>query len=93
METYQIEGTREFDAARNLENALNSYSWNPKRFAACVPTMHRTLQQTFFRTIVEVIRKMASDDFSTDARNRESHEIAKKIIESGALDDCYLPFI
>lgn len=85
--------SKEFKAMQELENSLNSLSWNPQAFAEAATFMHRTNQQTLFRTIVEVIKIMASKDYGIDARNQASHETAKRIVESGALDDAYIPFI
>lgn len=33
MERYELENSREFKAAKELEYALNDYGWNGKRFA------------------------------------------------------------
>lgn len=88
-----LQESREFKAAKELENAVNSFSWNPKKFAESVSCCHRTLQQSIFRTIIEVIKKMASDNYGTDDRNRAAHDTAKLIMQSGALDNAYLPFI
>ena len=52
-EEHLNENSKEFKAAKELENALNDYGWNPKRFALATTTFHRTLQQSLFRTIVE----------------------------------------
>lgn len=82
---------KEYEIAQTLERALNDYSWNPKRFAESTQLFHRTLQQTFMRTIVETIRAMASGGF--DLRNKASHELCRKIVDSGLLDDVHLPFI
>lgn len=92
-EEYLSENSREFKAARELEHALNDYGWNEKRFASAVTTFHRTLQQTLFRSIVEVIRIMGSEDYRYDLRNKASHEICKKIVDSGVLEDETIPFI
>ena len=93
MERHELENSREFKAAKELEHALNDYGWNGKRFAIAVTTFHRTLQQTLFRSMVEVIRVMGSEDYRYDLRNKASHEICKKIMESGALEDKTIPFI
>ena len=93
MERQELENSRKFKAAKELEHALNDYGWNEKRFASVVTTFHRTLQQTLFRSMVEVIRIMGSEGYGYDLRNKSSHEICKKIVESGALEDCHLPFI
>jgi len=45
------------------------------------------------RTFVAMIHVMASDNYGFDDRNRGSHEAAKKMVESGILDEIYLPFI
>ena len=74
-------------------NSLNDYGWNEKRFAIAVTTFHRTLQQTLFRSMVEVIRVMGSEGYGYDLRNKASHEICKKIVESGVLEDKTIPFI
>ena len=84
-----IEGSREYKAAQELERALNDYSWNPKRFAES----HRTLQQELIKTIVEIIRMVGSKDYGTDLRNQASHELCKRIVDSGVLDEAHLPFI
>lgn len=36
---------------------------------------------------------VGDDNYGTDLRNQASHELCKNIIDSGALDDTYLPFI
>ena len=86
MERYELENSREFKVAKELEHALNDYGWNGKRFAMAVTTFHRTLQQTLFRSMVEVIKIMGSEDYGYDLRNKASHEICKKIVESGVLE-------
>ena len=93
FELEELKQTREYRAAEEMESALNSMGWNPGRFAQAFTTWHRTLQQEFFRTVVAIIRVAASDEYGHDLRNQGSHEIARRIVESGILDDVYLPFI
>lgn len=88
-----IESTREYGAAKELEHALNDFGWRPVIFAKSVRTFHRTLQQELFRTVIAVIKEMAADDYGTDDRNQASHDTAKAIVETGVLDNTYLPFI
>ncbi len=88
-----IQNTREYKAAKDLERAMNDYGWNPERFAESTGYFHRTLQQELMKTIVSIIKKMGDDDYRTDLRNRASHELCKRIVESGVLDDAHLPFI
>lgn len=88
-----IQNTREYKAAKDLERALNDYGWNPEKFAESTSYFHRTLQQELMKTIVSIIRKMGDDDYKTDLRNRAAHELCKRIVESGVLDEAHLPFI
>lgn len=88
-----IQNTREYKAAQDLERALNDYSWNPERFAESTRFFHRTLQQNLVRTVVAIIRMVGSENYGTDLRNRAAHELCKRIVESGLLDDAHLPFI
>ena len=94
MERHELENSREFKAAKELEHALNDYGWNEKRFASAVTTFHRTLQQTLFRSMVEVIKIMGPVSYThLDLRNKASHELCKKIVESGVLEEDTIPFI
>lgn len=79
MERHELENSREFKAVKELEHALNDYGWNEKRFAIAVTTFHKTLQQTLFRSMVEVIKTMGSEGYGYDLRNKASHEICKKM--------------
>ena len=82
QETVILKESREYKAAEALTDSINSMSWNPKKFGLAVSMQHRTLQQSLMK-----------DDYGYDDRNRGAHEAAKKMIESGILDDIYLPFI
>ena len=88
-----IQNTREYKAAQDLERVLNDYGWNPERFAESTSYFHRTLQQELMKTIVSIIKMMGDDGYRTDLRNRAAHELCKRIVESGMLDDAHLPFI
>ena len=80
-----------FKAAQELERALNDYGWNEKRFALATTTFHQTLQQTLFRTIVEILKVYADPQRRTDLRNEASKEGAKKLME--VLEELHIPFI
>lgn len=88
-----IQNSNEYKIAKCLEAGLNDCGWNPERFAECTSLFHRTLQQSLIRTVVAIIRMMGDEEYATDPRNRASHELCKKIVESGMLDDACLPFI
>ena len=90
---FSLKETREYKAAEALTNAVNTMGWKPEKFAKGMAIQHRTLQQEVMRTFVAMIHVMASDNYGFDDRNRGSHEAAKKMVESGILDEIYLPFI
>ena len=89
----ELQESREYKAAKELERALNDMSWNPQKFAESTRYYHRTLQQELMKTIVEIIRMVGSKDYGTDLRNQASHELCKRIVDSGVLDEAQLPFI
>ena len=77
MERFELENSREFKAAMELENALNDMCFDYKKFAESIKNL--TLQQSLFRLIREIIYVQADDERYYDARNIASHEIAKKL--------------
>lgn len=94
MENYRnIEQTKEFQLAKAVEGALNDYSFNGKNFAAAIPMMHPTLQQSFYRLIRECLNIMADDSRRYDDRNRASHEDAKAMLEYLQEKGQPIPFI
>ena len=85
MERFELENSREFKAAMELENALNDMCFDYKKF------YHPTLQQSLFRLIREMINVQADDSRYYDARNKASHEVAKKLVKV-IVTEC-LPYI
>lgn len=43
-----IQESKEYQLAKEWEMAVNSYTFDPKKFAAAIPTMHPTLQQSLY---------------------------------------------
>lgn len=93
QETVILKESREYKAAKALTDPINSMSWDPKKFGLTISMQHRTLQQSSMKSFVATLHVMASDDYGYDDRNRGTHEAAKKLVESGILDEIYLPFI
>ena len=93
MERHELENSREFKAAKELEHALNDYGWNEKRFASAVTTFHRTLHMPLLTGMNIEANSLRSEGYRYDLRNKASHEICKKIVESGVLEDETIPFI
>ena len=83
--------SREYQAAKSLEDAINDMSWNEKEFAKACCTFHRNLQQTLFRTLVAVLREYADPNRSVDPRNEASKDGSRKLLE--VIDTLYIPFI
>lgn len=76
-----------------MENAINSTCFSPQMFAASIPYMHRTLQQSMWRVIRACIAVYADPEYSYDLRNKAAHEeaveMAKYLEEHGQ----YIPMI
>lgn len=86
-----IKESKEYQLAKDCEMAVNNYSFNPKRFAAAIPEMHPTLQQSLYRLVKECIVVMADETRCYDDRNRASHEEAKCIMEYLKKNGKYIP--
>lgn len=76
-----IQESKEYRLAKEWEMAVNSYSFDPRKFAAAIPDMHPTNQQSLYRLVRECIKVMADDSRRYDDRNRASHEEAKCIMK------------
>ena len=63
MERFELENSKEFKVAQELEDALNNMSWNSEKFAESVVYYHRTLQQKLFGTMVKVIEMIGREDY------------------------------
>lgn len=92
MKAENIQQSREYQAAKQLESALNDYGFNNKKFAEAIRHMHPTLQQNLYRLIKECILFMADEkNRFIDLRNRASLEGAKQVAE--IMRNQAIPFI
>lgn len=88
----RLEQSREYKAAKQLEYVMNDFGFKPERFAEALPYFHRTLEQTFFRTVKASILVMAErDPRCIDDRNEASYEMCRML--APMLEDTRLPFI
>ena len=55
-----IQDSKEYRLAKEWEMAVNSYSFDPRKFAAAIPDMHPTLQQSLYRLIREAAVTMTA---------------------------------
>lgn len=89
---HELEQTREYKAFHDLTTELNSGSFNRNAFAACLPTLHPTLQQLLFKLMQTCILFMAEEgNVSIDDRNRTAYEACRSIADT--LRDIHLPLI
>ena len=75
-----MEHSKELELVRHIENAINDLHFDNQKFASAIPTMHRTLQQTFWRLIKECMKVYADENYRTDDRNRASHLEAQEMM-------------
>lgn len=76
----QIKQTQEFKVLTELTDKLNSYTFDPEIFAAGLPLIHHTIQQSFFRLIKACVIFMAEPgNVSIDDRNRCSIKACESI--------------
>lgn len=67
--------------AEAMGDYANTFSRDKgKEFIEGFIRQHRTLQQSSFRIILELIEHMASPDYQTDLRNEASKKTAQKLI-------------
>ena len=83
----------EKELARTIEDAVNNFSFDPRKVAAEVPRMHRTLQQNVYKLCKAIIEVIGTDDYGTDARNQASHDEAKAMLEYLKEHGRYIPMI
>ena len=50
----------EKELAQVIENAVNNFSFDPKKVAAEIPFMHRTLQQNVYKLCKAIIEVMGA---------------------------------
>jgi len=63
-----------------LGNYVN-YRKSPKAFIEAFKREHRTLQQSAFRMLLELVEEMASVSYQTDGRNEDSKKMAQTLLE------------
>jgi len=80
------------DIPESLENSRDDLGFKSERFAQALPYFHKTLEQTFFRTVKAGILAMAErDPRRIDGRNEASYEMCRML--APMLQDTGLPFI
>lgn len=68
--------------AENMTDFVNTYSRDKhKHFIEGFCRQHRTLQQSSFRMILQLIEHMASDEYRIDDRNADSKKVAQQLLK------------
>ena len=81
QENERLKLEQELKQGRELADALGeyvNYRRSTKGFIEAFKREHRTLQQSAFRMLLELIEEMASDNYHTDGRNESSKEVLLK---------------
>ena len=68
--------------ASHITSGLNTYHFDHKEFCQAMSCEHRTLQQSFTRFCFQWLEHCASEEYTFDLRNRQSHVTAKRFFES-----------
>ena len=84
QENERLKLEQELKQGRELADALGeyvNYRRSTKGFIEAFKREHRTLQQSAFRMLLELIEEMASDNYHTDGRNESSKEVAQALLK------------
>lgn len=84
QENERLKLEQELKQGRELADALGeyvNYRRSTKGFIEAFKREHRTLQQSAFRMLLELVEEMASDNYHTDGRNESSKEVAQALLK------------
>ena len=70
------------ELSKNFSNFVNNYNHDAEGFVDAFCREHRTLQQSGFRLMLQVIERIASDEYTFDGRNKSAHETAALLMEA-----------
>ena len=72
------------ESARELVEMLGkyvNYRKSSKEFIDAFKREHRTLQQSAFKMLLELMEEMATEDYRTDGRNESTKKVAQTLLE------------
>jgi hypothetical protein len=58
-----------------------NYNKSRKAFIEAFKREHRTLQQSAFKMLLELVEEMATENYHTDGRNEQSKLVAQKLLK------------
>lgn len=84
QENERLKAEQELQQGRELMNVLAdyvNYRKSTKGFIEAFKREHRTLQQSAFRMMLELMEEMASENYHVDGRNQSSKDIAQTLLK------------
>ena len=66
--------------AKLMSDFVNSFSCDEETFIKTMSNDHRTIQQSFTKFCFKWIEHCSKDDYRTDGRNENSHQISKEVV-------------
>ena len=94
--TYKdVKAAQSAEAAKDLINVLNAFSFDNESFASEVLASHRTLQQSAFRVFIACIEKWAEayESGCYDLRNEQTAKLSHAMWNDYLKDNNVVPFI
>lgn len=83
-ENERLKAAHELQQGKELMNVLGdyvNYRKSTKGFIEAFKREHRTLQQSAFRMMLELMEEMASENYHVDGRNQSSKDIAQTLLK------------
>lgn len=88
QEKARLKAEEEIQEALQLVNALGDYvnrNKSKKAFIEAFKREHRTLQQSAFKMLLELVEEMATENYHTDGRNEQSKLMAQTLLKGFAM--------
>lgn len=78
-----METTKGLELAQQMGDFVNTFNMRERsaEFIEGFDRQHRTLQQSSFRMVLELIEHIASPEYRVDGRNEHSHRVAKMLLK------------
>lgn len=88
-----LQYTKEYKFAMEVERTLNNYNFSNRNFVESIPFFHRTIQQSLFRLFQDSFLYMAGLDEHryVDGRNQRAYELSQKL--ANTMKESHLPMI
>ena len=88
QENARLKADKEMREGLELVKALGEYvNYNKSRkaFIEAFKREHRTLQQSAFKMLLELVEEMATENYHTDGRNEQSKIVAQTLLKGFAM--------